>query len=81
MAYQIMEFREALNETIRVFQLKAVDIAVASGVNEQEISRYRKGHKDINSTTLHKIITGLPKNARTYFLVLATEEKEPVKTA
>lgn len=76
-----MEFREALNETIRVFQLKAVDIAMASGVNEHEISRYRRGHKDINSTTLHKIISGLPKNARMYFLVLCTEEKEPIKMA
>lgn len=76
-----MEFREALNETIRVFRLKAVDISEASGVNEQEISRYRKGHKDINSSTLHKIVNALPRNARAYFLVLCTEEKEPVKTA
>jgi len=69
-----MEFREALNETINIFQLRAVDIAKASGVNEQEISRFRKGRKDVTAGTLYKLIQGLPANARVYFLMLCNED-------
>ena len=74
-----MEFREALNETIKVFHLKAVDIANSSGVNEHEISRYRHGRKDITSSTLNKIVNGLPVTARTFFLVICAEEREPIQ--
>ncbi len=70
-----MEFREALNETIRVFHLKAVDLAQASGVTEAEISRFRKGRKDVTATTLYKLIQGLPNNARAYFLILCSEDR------
>jgi transcriptional regulator with XRE-family HTH domain len=62
-----MEPRQALDQTLNYFDLKATDIAKASGVDAQELSRYRRGHKDMGSLRLFKIVETLPLNAKMYF--------------
>jgi hypothetical protein len=62
-----MEPREALDKTLNYFDLKATDIAKASGVDAQELSRYRRAHKDMGSLRLFKVIEILPLNAKMYF--------------
>lgn len=58
---------EALDKTINYFGLVAADISRASGVTVQEISRYRRGRKDMVSKTLFKIVDALPMKAKLYF--------------
>jgi transcriptional regulator with XRE-family HTH domain len=62
-----MEPREALDKTFNYFELKASEVAKTSGVDAQELSRYRRGHKDMGSLRLFKIIETLPLNAKMYF--------------
>lgn len=62
-----MELRVALNKTIKFCELKAVDLAKASGVDQFEISKYRRGHKDMGSANLSKVIDSLPLSAKVYF--------------
>jgi hypothetical protein len=62
-----MEPREALDKTLNYFDLKASDIAKTSGTDPQELSRYRRGHKDMGSLRLFRIIETLPLNAKMYF--------------
>jgi hypothetical protein len=65
----ISKISEALDETIRLYKLKGADIAQFAGINPGELSRVRKGDKDILSTTFVKIALALPLPARLYFLV------------
>jgi len=62
-----MDPREALDTTIKIFNLRAIDIAQQSGVDPQMISRYRNKRKDMNSLNLYKIVNVLPLQARVYF--------------
>ena len=65
-----MEPWVALDQTIKFFKLKAVDLAAASGIDRHEISKYRRGHKDMGSHNLQKLITALPLKARLYYCYL-----------
>lgn len=62
-----MTYRKAFDETVKLFHLKASDIAGRSGIGENQISRFRNGKTDLQTETLEKLIDGLPQNARAYF--------------
>lgn len=62
-----MDPRIALDRTIKFFKLKAVDLSKASGLDKHELSKYRRGHKDMGSVNLMKVINVLPLNAQLYF--------------
>lgn len=62
-----MDPRIALDRTIKFFKLKAINLSKASGVDRHELSKYRRGHKDMGSVSLIKIVNVLPLNARLYF--------------
>lgn len=62
-----MEPRVALDKTIKFFKLKASVLAKASGIDRHEISKYRRGHKDMGSVNLFKVVAALPLNAKLYF--------------
>jgi len=65
-----MNYREALDEVITRFRLKAVDIAEATGVGQNQISRFRNGHNDLNAESFFKIIHALPPKAKMHFYAL-----------
>jgi transcriptional regulator with XRE-family HTH domain len=66
--------RDALDETIRLFNIKASDLAQKSGIDEQMISKYRRKHKDMNSLNLVKLANALPREARSYFYLLLNSQ-------
>jgi transcriptional regulator with XRE-family HTH domain len=65
-----MDFRTALNETLRRFGIKAAALSEACGISPMEISRFRKGRKDVNAATLKRMVDALPNDARLYFYYL-----------
>lgn len=73
-----MNPRKALDQTIKHFELKAKDLAELGGITEYELSKYRRGHKDMVSTTVFRIIKALPESARFYFYSLCAQpDKSP----
>lgn len=65
-----MEPRVALDKTIKFFKLKAIDISRASGIDKYEISKYRRGRKDMGSVNAFKLVNALPIKAKLYFFHL-----------
>lgn len=62
-----MEPRVALDKTIKLHNLNAAQLARDSGVNKQELSRYRRQHKDMGSLSVFKVVDALPLKAKLYF--------------
>jgi transcriptional regulator with XRE-family HTH domain len=62
-----MGYREAFDETVKLFDLKASEISDKSGIGENQISRFRHGKTDLQSETLQKLINVLPSQAKAYF--------------
>lgn len=69
-----MHAREALNIVMETYKLKAVDISKISGVNVQEISKFRNGHKDMTTSTFFKVADALPNYAKSHLLALCLFE-------
>jgi plasmid maintenance system antidote protein VapI len=65
-----MEPAEALDETIRLFKIKATDLAELSGIGENRISRYRNNRVGMNAETLFRLVRALPFKARIHFMLL-----------
>ena len=71
-----MEPRIALDKTIKFFKLKAIDISRASGVDRFELSKYRRGHKDMGSLSVFQIVNALPIRAKLYFFHLCVFDSD-----
>ena len=69
--------RDALDETLRVFDLKASDLAERSGIDAQQISRYRNKRKDMNSLNLYRLIDAMPIDAQCYFSSIVLRPTNP----
>lgn len=67
MSPRVIDPRDALDQTLRVFELKASDLAERSGIDAQQISKYRNKRKDMNSLNLYKLIEAMPIEAQFYF--------------
>lgn len=61
---------EALDKTIKVFGLKAIDLAERSGVRAQDISRFRRGHKDLYLGNFLAVVRAMPTEAQIYLVSL-----------
>jgi len=72
-----MHAHEALDMTLRVFRLKAKDIAEASGISEDALSRYRHGRKDLYGKNLVAVIVALPEDARKFFFDCLEKDRIP----
>lgn len=67
--------RDALDLTIRLYGLKAKDLAEAVGIDKSSLSRYRHKEQDIQGLTAFAILAALPSDAREFFYKLITEQK------
>jgi len=67
MQSKVIDPRDALNKTFQVFDLKAADLAERSGIDAQQISRYRNKRKDMNSLNLYRLLEAMPVEAQFYF--------------
>ncbi|MBR8839125.1 MAG: hypothetical protein DSM106950_35280 [Stigonema ocellatum SAG 48.90 = DSM 106950] len=61
-----MDYREAFNQTLEKFNISARSLALKSGVQERQISHFRKG-KDLMAETLFALVTALPSEAKIYY--------------
>lgn len=69
-----MDARDALDVTIKMFDLKASDLAESSGVTPTMISRYRNKFQDLQASNAFSIIRSLPEDARNYFMKLLSDD-------
>ena len=69
-----MDARDALDMTIKMFDLKAADLAVKSGVTATMLSRYRNKHQDMQSANAFNIVRALPEDARQFFMRLLSDD-------
>jgi hypothetical protein len=63
----VIDPREAFDETMRVFGINASELSNLAGISTEQISRYRRQHKDMNSLSLFRVIDSLPNEAKIYF--------------
>ena len=63
-----MDARDVLDLTIKRFGLKASELAQASGVTVQMLSRYRNKHQDMQSLNFLEIFRALPYEAQDFYL-------------
>lgn len=68
-----MHYREAFNQTLKKFSIQAKTLAQRSGVQECQISQFRKG-KDLMAETLFSLIAALPTEAKIYYFSCVNEE-------
>jgi transcriptional regulator with XRE-family HTH domain len=61
-----MKFCEALDLTLREFNISGKELSQQSGVAESSISRYRRGERDIQAESLERMIQALPASAQHY---------------
>jgi len=67
--------RDALDLTIRLYGLKAKDLAEAVGIDKSSLSRYRHKEQDVQGLTAFAILAALPSDARDFFYKLITDQK------
>lgn len=61
-----MDLRQALFKAIELSGISAKDLSEMANVTPTQISRFRKG-KDVSSSTLQRLIDGLPPDAYAHF--------------
>ena len=76
-----MDARQALDQTLKQYKIRASDIAQKIGMGENELSRYRRGHNDILATRAFDIVRALPAPAQLYFWSLCTQDNKPAQEA
>lgn len=65
-----MDYREAFNKTLEMFEIRASDLSERSGVDPSRLSKFRNGHHDLRSGALANLINALPSDARAYYYLL-----------
>ncbi len=68
-----MDYRKAFIQTLKKFGIPAKSLALSSGVQECQISQFRKG-KDLMAETLFSLIAALPSDAKIYYFSLLNGE-------
>lgn len=65
-----MKAFEAYNYVLSEYNIKARDIAEATGKSETDISKFRNGHRTVSADLLQQFILALPMEARAHFNML-----------
>jgi transcriptional regulator with XRE-family HTH domain len=63
-----MRISEALNLTLEHFNITGRELAQRSGVTESALSRFRRGEKDLQASSIEKLFAGLPSEAFHYLM-------------
>lgn len=63
-----MRISEALNLTLEHFNITGRELAQRSGVTESALSRFRRGEKDLQASSIEKLLAGLPDDAYHYLM-------------
>ena len=65
-----MKAFEAYDYVLNAYQIRAKDIAQATGKSETDISKFRNGHRNISADMLQLLVRALPVEARAHFNML-----------
>ncbi len=65
-----MKAFEAYDYVLNKYQIRAKDIAKATGKSETDISKFRNGHRNISAEMLQLLVRALPVEARAHFFIL-----------
>ena len=76
-----MDARDALDVTIKMFNLKASDLAEKSGVTPTMISRYRNKFQDLQASNAFSVVKALPEEARDFFMKLLSDDSSELPLA
>lgn len=71
-----MEERQALDLTLKIFDIKATELCKASGVSVTQISRYRNKTRDMTAANAFSVIRALPPDAKKYFFDLVNQDAQ-----
>lgn len=72
--------KEALRRTLFEFKLSGAQVAREANLTESQISDFKLGKKDLNTESWMKMISGLPSEARCYYLDLVFNVQDCAKT-
>lgn len=67
-----MKFSTAFREAMFRYELRGSDLSNRSGVSAAQISNFKSG-KNINVTTVEKLLAAMPQEAREYMLTLVAQ--------
>ena len=76
-----MKASKAYDYVLNQYQIKAKDIAEATGKSEADISKFRNGRRNISADMLQLLIQALPIEARAHFNMLYSFSNEINQTA
>jgi predicted transcriptional regulator len=65
-----MDFNQALDLTIKKYGIEAKALARRAGLHPQTISDFRRGHKDMTTKNLKKILNGMREEEKKHFYKL-----------
>ena len=65
-----MKAFEAYDYVLNAYQIRAKEIAEATGKSESDISKFRNGHRNISADMLQLLVRALPVEARAHFNML-----------
>ena len=74
-----MKASEAYDYVLNKYDIRAKDIAEATGKSETDISKFRNGHRNISADILQQLIHALPMEARAHFITLYSFSENNVK--
>jgi predicted transcriptional regulator len=77
-----MQFFEAFDQTLKEFEIKNTDLQELSGVTTAAISRFRRGERDIHSSTLYRLVSALPLRVQQhYYMTCLTKDMDDTTMA
>lgn len=75
-SYHRLGIREALRMTFDTFGINAQEFSIRARVSPGTLSRYRNGHREINTSSLQRILSELEPAAFLYLLALMRESEQ-----
>jgi transcriptional regulator with XRE-family HTH domain len=72
-----MGFSDAFDQTLIEFKIKGKEMSARSGLSEAAISEFRRGERELKSSSLERLLFALPNDAKQYlFLKLLIGEMD-----
>lgn len=73
--------REALRMTLEKFEINANDLSVRARVSPATLSEFRNGRREVNTSSLQRILNELEPEAFVYLLDVLRESEAMIRTA
>ena len=74
-----MDAATAFNLTIELFKLKPSEISQKTGIAASTISDFRHGNRDLRTSTMQKLVSEFPPQAKMYFYSMLSADSDEGK--